>query len=636
MSTNTLRAGLLCAVALVSAYPVTHLSAAPQQAAPSIEQLEAEFIRLDALRAETDRDSQARAIASADAAKQAAALGWQLQRLRQTSRASEWLRQHVMLQLESDVIWGNILSADATTLMEAVAAAHGNDSRWSELGRLTLPATVELLAAIDPDSEQAQRLKQLLLLTADSNVTSKLHTAWIHLTRQRDYAGRLRVATLAVTWADQWLTIAGNSPVAQLKLADALDDVGATQRELGNPSGAQEHYERALAVRRSVPVETVENRGRRVFSTLIKRAELELDAGQLERSRQLLREALADIQSLPSSVEPSELLWPAEASIGIYQSLGFILETEGRYAEALVQYREAEQQARQFVNLFDEWAKTVPNGGSMVGTLASLVPQTRINEYLLRGKLGEVEIAHTEVGKLVDQFAAEGKGDAAAALLTRMASLDLDREQLDSAGKSLQLALDYFTESGNSWAQIATHLRLVTLLERQGRGREAASHAATGLALAQAAQQRFWIGRAAIAALRVQLEAPDAATERELRGLIADHFEALAPEHQAAALVVEGRAEEVRGRADVARTLYSRAADQLEALRVDPLSQERFYEVGGHHEAYEHLISLAVKRGDAEDAFQQLFRSRRKTCRAPTIPRLSPPAVPSCRPCSSN
>lgn len=59
MSHTSLRRRLvLCAALLLSGHSTTDLSAA-QQAAPSLEQQEAEFERLDAIRKQTDPDSEA-------------------------------------------------------------------------------------------------------------------------------------------------------------------------------------------------------------------------------------------------------------------------------------------------------------------------------------------------------------------------------------------------------------------------------------------------------------------------------------------------------------------------------------------------------------------------------------------------
>lgn len=599
---------VLCGAVLLSGHITAHLSAA-QQVAPSLEQQEAEFERLDAIRKKTEPDSAARAVAAADAAKQASALAWQSRRANQTARASEWLRRQVELQRESDVIGANISTSNAIRLIDAVDAALENGSgwsKWNDLSRLLMGA----------DVEETQTVKQHLLSLAADTISVNLTDAWKHLLNQADYSGQLRVTTLDVRWSRKWVTIDRNSPEAEVKLADALDDLGVAERRLGNLASSREHHLEALALRRSVPVETPR---RNVFTTLRALAELELDGGQRQRARELLEQAVVEAQSA-SLGEGDSALFALESLHSIPITLGHLLEIEGRYAEAFHVYREGEVQARRFAAAINEQAERAGRPGRSSADV--LARGLRASEILLRGKLGEVGDAHADLLKLVQQYADAGESGSAAALLTRMASLDLDMGRLDRAEESLKFALDHFRESGFTWGQVSTHLRLVSVLERQGRASDAVWHAAEALSLAQTGRWSHWIGRAATAALRVGLADQGAAGISDLLRLVEENFDALSPEEQAAALVAQGRVEEAVGNPDPARLLYARAADHLEALRFDPLSQERFYDVGARHEAYEHLIRLAVDRGDAEEALRQLFRSRRQDLQSAHNPAL--------------
>jgi CHAT domain-containing protein/tetratricopeptide (TPR) repeat protein len=623
-----------------------------QRAAVDLEKERAEFNRLDRTRQEADDGSRARAEAAEQATRQAAVIAWELYRLRQWTEAGSWLERQVALRRESYAIWSTLLDADSKRIVDTVVAASDKNIDWAEFGRLALTASETAGRAIktpqDPAAlaAQAEALEKgsvlLSLVAANGAFTQNRNAAGMLAGRQRDRTRELVAAAEGVEWARLWKTVSAQTPAVQrpLALAAALETLGTVETKLGDYAAAQQHLQEALEIRRAAPATNIE---RQLQDPLYKLALIEQELGRPHRARELLNEALAAARATPA-------VDPATASIGdviahangahpwnIQLALASVLEAEGHYAEAMAQVAEAQREARALVETVEQMVKRAPALRPLLAQVAKVPLLARPSELLLRARLGDSKQARSDLRVLVRELVSADPGNAvaAAALLVRLATLDASLGQPDAALESLRQAQQYFVAEGETEPIVAAELGLASVLERSGENGAASTHAATALRLARQAQLGRWTGRAATAALRLELgraSAPAkakattikpasaatrgggtaAASVEDLLALIGTNFNLLTPEEQAAALVAHGRADEARGDATSAAVRYEQAVDRLEVLRVDPLAQDAFYDTGARYEPYEHLVALAAARGDAEGALAQLFRSRRK------------------------
>ncbi len=611
---------------VASRHPGAAILVAQQRDAQSPEQEAAEFARLDATREKAEQKTRERAIAAANAARFAGRTAWSHFDRQEWEAAKQWLVRQVELRRESDLIWLENLDADGEALVEATLSATTTvgDADWAEVVRRarTAAAHAELAAempvALDSEplegpvnavrGEEAMKAALASLLGAQIKIAR----------RQHNRAWELAAAKDAVTWGREWLSTADRllpavRAGAVRQLVNGLLTLGNALRASGDMNAARGQYEEALnLLRRSQVLQ--EDRGQQA-TVLHQLGLVEQDAGRYERAAELIVEALSEVR-LPPPPGAAGLTAGALFEHGagahpshLVQSLGAVRQSQGSYAEALQHYQNGEEQARRHAADFAAAARNAPRLARLAAEAADAALMARVPALLLQAQLGNGYLPRQELRALVRELAPRNS-DAAVTLLVTLASLESMSERPPGVMKSLELAVSYFDAAQDVESLLAAHLGLARLTD--GRTSAASTHAFEALTIARKANLPRWIARAAVAELRLHIEAGATAGFEEFITLLGQHSVSLPRAEAAAALTVQARALELGGHVPFARSVYEFAAELLETLRAEPLAQDTFYDVEFHHEPYEHLIALAAKRGDAEEALRQLYRSRRK------------------------
>lgn len=594
------------------------------------------FTEADARRLKIAAGSTARGQAAATAAALAGEYAWQLHAQQRVADAAAWFHREQQLRAESYGIWSQLLDDDFRRLNDQAGRLQSADDAagWSALWTAAVDVTENAHLAEGRHLNTVELRRGAASLTAMSDqalyaiadaVTSALRqnriSAWMLASEHNDPVRAMDAATTLVHVSRSALQIeapAGFDHEAPIRvrraLADALDTLGTTAHNRGRFDDADRHLQEALAVRQAIP-EVHQNR--RLHETLGRLARLYRDTGRLTEARTAFESALADAERQAHAIADGTID-PASAAIldgaaDLSRDLGELLEAQGHYAAAIERYRTAEQQADQAGVLLASASTRIPQ---FERAMALNALRIRTMVPLLHARLGEVESAQSELRQLGERLLALGdSGASVAAFTARLGTLDLSLGNVERAAQTFEAAFDYFSRARNLTGTIYAELALATALSRTGETVAASRHADAAYFLADSSGLATWKARAAILSARLLIARGISAGVDSRIAVIRDGAPLLGVEDRAAGLVVEGLRNEQQRNSRAAADLYRRAVEEIEFLRAEPLSLERFYDAQSHYEPYEHLISLLLRDGNVADAFRYTVLSRSKELR---------------------
>jgi CHAT domain-containing protein len=421
------------------------------------------------------------------------------------------------------------------------------------------------------------------------------------------------------------MTLSSDDPqfrmYARMRVAGAIETLAWAYDERAEFSRAKALYLQAIALRTTLPESYAERALNGPMNSL---AVLSTKTGDLIESREWYQKALAALDASQPIQEKTNAEYDEPLRslkmVGLRQSRAVIHNNLGLLAQSLGDYRETQKQLDLALQIMEpipdtEQAKWVRNIQRAV-TLGNIA--------VLRSELGDTEGAGRTMDEAVALYRTLGDQHGIAVTLMNQAGMLQTAGNLPESKNHAERAYQLFlAEQRPDYAAIvAAFLARMELENKNLAGAEKlasdalqlakgsadiASESTAYVALARIGIEKAKDNPASPEGQRALTEATAALKQAEaINNRVGDYYRTISVRDLSAQIKV------LRGDTKGAIADYSSAIGRLEAVRATTTSQDAFADQESNFAIYQRLVTLLLKEGQVEEAFDYLSRARSK------------------------